>query len=837
MKDYPNLNDTYMTTKLREQLAEIKNYPMTLIVAPAGYGKSTAVRWWDDYRKHYIHKSLSYCLNILSDDLDVAWEELCFLIGKDYPLLSEKMVKIGFPKNEHMLQLLAQLWKNEEEMKKEIFIIVDDIHLLPYSSISPVLLFLAERMPSNLHILLVSRNIVFSQSQRLKLGRRIFQISVDYFRMNKEEIGDYANYCGLPLSKTDTEKLAEFSGGWISLIYLAFCNFAQAGNWEFSTADIDSLITEVMLDPLPQKMREFLTVCSVSAEFTEEMAEYLWNNPEAKTFLEKLLHENAFIVRNKEGVYHCHNLLLKNTMKEFLKFSIKRQQDIWERLGDWYFKKDEFLQAAISYRKAGDWDKLLHTVAVDRNSSLGGSHVLRGHEWYENCPKEILRRHPAAILIFALQFFIDGDIPSMLEINKFLMEVVSEDSTLSEQEKANYAGESQILLGFLEFNNISGMSRYHRSACELMDRESYLVNHRSPWTFGSPSILALYHRKSGEMDKENATMQECMPYYYELTDHHGNGSEISMQAEIELMRGHFQEAEIHYYHAARAARRKNQCSIMITAEFIAMRLALFKGKFKEVEKQLSDIRKQFLEISEYVLLPSVDLCEAWLFSMLGQQERIPELIWSEDLVKTIMSVSAPVVQTIRNEALLASGKYTQLVSFYEETRKMCEESNMLLCGIYSRIQMSVALFELGQKKEARSILIEALEYAEADDLILPFAEHGERLRSLLKELDEQNKYKDMLKKIFALTENFEKARQKISKDYFGQVMDYGLSSRELEIAQLAARRKTTKEISAELCLSENTVRNHLGHIFEKMGIDGSARNKREKLEKIFPQLL
>lgn len=51
----------------------------------------------------------------------------------------------------------------------------------------------------------------------------------------------------------------------------------------------------------------------------------------------------------------------------------------------------------------------------------------------------------------------------------------------------------------------------------------------------------------------------------------------------------------------------------------------------------------------------------------------------------------------------------------------------------------------------------------------------------------------------------------------------------MQIAHLAAKRKTTKEISKEFCLSENTVRNHLGHIFEKLGIEGTARNKREKL--------
>lgn len=838
MNSYPHLNDTYMTEKLKKQLMEIKNYPITLIVAPAGYGKSTAVTWWDEYRRHYIHNSVSYYLNVLSDDLDAAWEDLCSLLKKDAPLLAEKLVKIGFPRNDRTMHLLSQLWESDEESGEEVYMIIDDVHLLPYSSISRLLLFIADRIPPDLHIILVSRNAVFSPSQRMKLGRGIFQISAESFQLNQEEIYGYAVHCGLSLSPEDAKQLADFSGGWISLVYLAFCNFVKTGTWEFGMADIDCLIKEVMLDPLPSDIREFLAVCSVAPEFTEKQAEYLWGSPEAEIFLEKLSHENAFITRDKEGVYHCHNLLLKNMVKEFRDFPKERQQSVWERLGDWYFDQNNFLYAAISYRKAEAWDKLLHTVAVDRNGSFGGSHMAWVHEWYESCPKEKLRSHPDAILIFALQHFIDGDIPTMLQLNNFLIEVVKEDSTLSEQEKANYAGESQILLGFLDFNNISGMSRHHRAACELMDRESFLVNYRSPWTFGSPSILALYHRKRGEVAAENASMQECMPYYYELTDHHGNGSEISMQAETELMQGHFQEAEIHYFHAARAARRKKQYSILISAEFIAMRLALFKGKFKKAEQQLADLRKQLIDTGEFVLLPTMDLCEAWLFSLLGQKERIPESIWAEDFVKTMTAVSAPVVQTIRNEALLASGEYTQVVSFYGETKAMCEKSSMLLCGIYSRIQAAVALFNLNQKKKAYSLLTEALDLAAPDDLILPFAEHGERLRSLVEEEQgNQGEYADIISEISTLTDSFEKARQEILKEYFGQVMDCGLSPRELEIARLAAKRMTTKEISGELCLSENTVRNHLGHIFEKLGIEGTARNKREKLESMIPQLL
>ena len=45
------------------------------------------------------------------------------------------------------------------------------------------------------------------------------------------------------------------------------------------------------------------------------------------------------------------------------------------------------------------------------------------------------------------------------------------------------------------------------------------------WTFGAPSVLMTYHRTAGGLDRENEEMRECMPYFYQVTDGHGNGAE------------------------------------------------------------------------------------------------------------------------------------------------------------------------------------------------------------------------------------------------------------------------------------------------------------------------
>ena len=83
-----------------------------------------------------------------------------------------------------------------------------------------------------------------------------------------------------------------------------------------------------------------------------------------------------------------------------------------------------------------------------------------------------------------------------------------------------------------------------------------------------------------------------------------------------------------------------------------------------------------------------------------------------------------------------------------------------------------------------------------------------------------------------MTEHFTEARKTILKKYFPSSWDVELTEREKEVAKLAARRLTVREISEALSLSENTIKTHIKHIYEKLNITGTERNKRARLENI-----
>lgn len=143
-----------------------------------------------------------------------------------------------------------------------------------------------------------------------------------------------------------------------------------------------------------------------------------------------------------------------------------------------------------------------------------------------------------------------------------------------------------------------------------------------------------------------------------------------------------------------------------------------------------------------------------------------------------------------------------------ELRALNTALHTCLADIYLHIQLACAQFQLGRREDAQRELGTARRLAAPDGLTLPFTEHAALLGPLLRSPETAA------------------ARSRVSS----------LSPRELEIAQLAAARRTNAEIAEALHLSEATVKNHLKRIFDKLGLDGGARGKRMLLADVLPKI-
>ena len=833
MNHYPHLNDIYITERLKRRLAVIGSASITTVIAPMGFGKTTAITWWMKQQNKYHPDWVILRQMIDTPSVTDFWTGLCRAL-RGYPALAEQLAALGFPGDIQAMSIMAELIEDAlPETDRRIYYVLDDLHIFTDKRLASLLLYLSRRLENRIQVILLSRRQIFSEDERMRLGANLGEISADDLRLNQSEVLQYAKRCGLTAGEGDLAALAATSEGWISMVYLNFKAFAQTGAWISGSADIFNLIDQILLSPLPERQQEFLITIGVTDGFTAEQASWLWQQPDTEVLLRSLSQSNAFITRNENGVYRYHHMLRQCAREKFSRLPAERQSAVYTRLGDWHLSRREYVAAELSFHRAGAWDKLLDALSADRGKSLGGEYQETLYQWSVACPVPVLTGHPDAVLVLMRKLFSFRRIPEMFRMKELLLQSLDADSTLTGQERQDYLGECELVMSFLKYNDISAMSAHHRKACAMMSRSSRCIDPDGTWTFGAPSILMAYHRTAGGLDLENAEMRECMPYYYQVVDNHGNGAEHVMQGETDFMRNRLTDAQISYHLAMGASGRSKQYSIRVTAEFLGMRMALLEGDAQTLRAIIDRQRDSLRDNKQYILLNTLDMCQTWVYSLLGHPEEVPAWIAGGAPASMVMHPATPMLQSIYLQYLLAQGRYTEVVAKKEEAAALYESTHALLCVIHLHIQLAAALDQLGRRRQAEAELQAALELALPDGIVMPFAENCDYITSQLRELQKRGLYPEQIDEILALAMRYRESKQKILRALWGENEDHGLSQRELEVARLAAQRLTNREIGDALHLAEGTVKNHLKHAYDKLGISGDSKSKRLELEELF----
>lgn len=814
-----DINTIYISERMQECLRGIGNSTLTAITAPMGYGKTTAVYWYLKYR--LVQGDQYFRVNIYSDDIDLFWKSFCTAfhdteLGK---LISQFELPIGKTAIGLFVEAVAEYLYDRAE---QYFLFIDDYHLMNDSRVTELLLALCNIPLDNLHIIVASRGSFLSRGSELCLGNRLHNITIHDLQLNPTELSIYARRCGVLISEKELAELERLSEGWFSAAYLNLKFYSQTGRLLSQSDDIYEIINGSLVAPLDKKAQSFLEIMCLADEFTVEQARYMTEYDDATEILASLKGNNTFVrfLRDTK-TYRFHHMLRESMYRRFSMLPKQEQSKYEKRFAQWFVKTKNYFYAAIHFERAGDWPNLLEVMGKDHGLSFGPERLQDVKRWYDACPKEEMQRHPAAIMVFMLTFFYAREIPKMMVLYELFNQSMAQDTTMSATEREQLEGEVLLRLSFLKFNSIYGMSEYHRKIRTLS------TPHRNPWTQGSPSVLMLYHSKAGNLDQENAEMRECMPIYYGISHGHGSGAIHIMQGESDLMRGDLVNAEINYQRAIREVRARNEYSMIIAAEFLAARIALYQPNADPLSV-FTPLRDELVEARQYRLVATLEMAESWLCTLLGLNP--PELQWvlqEENASLKVFPLVFPIFHIIAGQALLVQQKWSMIIARKDMLAEKCNQAHYLLCTIYLHIQTAVAYEMLNQRGEALAELRSAITLAAPDGIILPFAENGVYLRDVLCIL--QNEYPGYIHKIFALTDA---VQESVKKHSATASADLGLSERELMVAHLAAQGKNRKEISEQLFLSEHTVKNYLTRIFDKLGLTGTARQKQTALTEL-----
>ena len=815
-----NLNTIYISERLQESLRPISRCAMTTVVAPMGYGKTTAVNWYLEERaKAETLKIIR--ISVYSDNIAIFWKSVQEAFARaGFPFLREYPCPTDAAGGGLLVDDLCHALAD----KDPCYIFIDDFHLLTDKRTSLFLCMLATRLPANVHLIVASRDRFLPAAQAVRLGSRVYQIGTEQLRLNHTELAIYAHRCGTELSEAQVESLLYFSEGWFSAVYLNLRTLSERGVLPNRNSDIYATFTAAMIDPLPEKQREFLAVMGLADEFTVEMAQCVTGDADAGQILSMLTAQNAFVTHLPDGVtYRFHHMMKECAERSFLAMKAETQQLYWKRFGLWYEEHRQYLHAIAAYRKSENYDALLRVIRSDAGillASLKPEDVL---EALDKCPAETLKAYPFAILVLMRRMFTWRQIPKMLELKALLLSAIEEHPELSEEERGNLLGECDLILSFLCYNDISAMSRLHRSASVQMSRPAISIQNSGGWTFGSPSVLMMFYRAPGELENELTEMDECMPHYYKVTNHHGQGAETIMRAEALFCQGRFTDAHIELERAYAQVKDNGQINMALCCDFLSWRLSLYTNV-----EQHDTYEERYAALLRYHDASWINLwnaTSAYYHALRGETDNIPELFSQHRLSDiNMLAPGKPMMKMIENQVYLAQGAYARVVGYSAELLPVCEAMHYALVALHLRIQTAAAYEQLGKPEEAHAWLRKALSDAEPDGLVMPFAENYDILKPLL-----QREIKnDLISKIIELGEA---ATVRNAAGTRPAAFDV-LTQREFEIVELMAQHLSNREIAEQLYLSEGSVKQYVNQIYSKLHIEGDTRTKRKQLAEL-----
>ena len=194
----------------------------------------------------------------------------------------------------------------------------------------------------------------------------------------------------------------------------------------------------------------------------------------------------------------------------------------------------------------------------------------------QNATPEMRGDYAFTFISIAFEAFTLGDMELYGSLCGEMRELL-ESCEMLEDRRRSLLGELELTTSFGFYNDIEGMGKKHERAYELLGTKSRLFQPGSPWTFGWPSVLGMYHSECGSLERKMEQMDYWLPRYNRLTSGNGSGADLLFRADALLHRGFFNEAEALALKALDVTRRWNQDSLYLCTAFLLQRIFLGRG--------------------------------------------------------------------------------------------------------------------------------------------------------------------------------------------------------------------------------------------------------------------
>ncbi len=827
---------------------------LTLLSAPAGFGKTTLVTDWVRQQKTPV---AWLTLDEQDNDPILFWRYLIAALQKVNERIGQRALSALGTFTQGTLETAVTLLINDivEHTAPDatLPLVLDDFHWIHTASIHQSLNFLLQHQPPQLHLLLLTRADPPLSLARLRVEGRLMELRAADLRLTTSEIAAFfAQVMTLDISEADLQLLAQYTEGWaagLQLVALTLNQQGQANSLHLHhlfarvKQHVFDYLMEEVLRYQPDEVRQFLQQTAVLRQFCESLATAVTGQANIADMLRQLASDNLFITPlDDEGEWYRYHPLFAEMLRANLDEATRRE--CHRRAATWYADRQLLQDAIRNALAAQDFDFMAALLTRTYKTFLAHGLLVSLQKWLAALPDAY--QSPRLQLAAAWCRIYEGNEPQ-------LQQLISDIAKQLPHMDAPFQGE--ILAVQAIYASLYGQTtdaiEAASQALTMIDAADYLS-------------LAAAHHALGNAYRFQGNLEAALTAYAQAKQQFDNMGNVFMGqlplyriASIQIIQGRLHQAWQTYESIRRRAQAAGYEPLIMTGEVFGHLSDLY-WEWNDLEQAYTYARQEIeLSQSGHMLLALVDgylklaavstaqgdeagarkalelaaetavqLHSPSIMAQIDMQQAQHELTWGNlavagawaeqfacqrrDKTCNLPPLLAQTADLLLARIWLAQGQMAKALGLLQEVIGPLETAGRLRLVAEAYVLRTLALISQKEVAAAQQALIQALTLAKQDGYIRLFVEKGPALIPLLNQV--RHLFPDYVPQLL------QAISPDLTADASASPLLDPLTEREQEILNLIAQGQTNRQIADALFISVGTVKGHVNHIFSKLDV-------------------
>jgi LuxR family transcriptional regulator, maltose regulon positive regulatory protein len=822
---------------------------LTLLSAPAGFGKTTLVSDWVSKSQQPVA-----WLSLDKNDTDTKRFWLYFItalqaVSKEIGSTSLGMLQqASNAPGENLLTTLI----NEIAVFPEHFIMVlDDFHLADASAIDESLTFLLEHLPPQLHLVMITREDPSLPVARLRAKGQLNEIRAADLRFTLTEAADFLRrFLGISLAEESIAALEERTEGWIAGLQLAALSLRENSDTDrfvntFTGSHhfvLDYLAEEVLLQQ-PDHIQDFLLRTSILERLCGPLCNAVLNDPATpgQSTLESIQQANLFLtpLDNERKWYRYHQLFADLLQQRLLQSESIEATELHLRASQWYEANGLELEAFHHATAANDTARALYLIEGEGLPLYFRGEAIPVRQWLESLPEAEFKARPALWVTYAAVLTLTGRLQYNIEEILQAAETALQDAVYNDKTQDLF-GQIAAIRAMLAVpqNLVETIITQSRRALELLHPDNAPMRTTTTWTLGyayqvqgnRTAAREAYTKTIAQSQKSGNLMTEiaattCVGQIQE-TENQAHQAAESFQRILQLVGDPPWPAaceacvglgRIHYqWNDLETAERYGQQGLVLAQQLenvdtpaacgvLLARIQLAQGKTERALTTLAEA-EQYVQQHHF---------NHWLGEITAV--RIQTHLHEGNLAAAVQLAQSHDLPLSHARVHLAQNEPTAALAQLELARQQAETNDWPDKRLQVLILQALAYQAAGESEPVAQTLGEALALAAPGGLLRMFVDEGAPMATLLREVVKQDLGSKFTERLLTAFESnalpLDESQQASSHPLIEP-----LSERELEILQLIEQGLSNREIGERLYLALNTIKGHNRKLYNKLQV-------------------